>query len=190
MSKGKKKTSEIDIDIFIKPNGKSLDIREKLFILEYLADPKYNPERAAKKAGYSETTARKKSYNWVGSSGQNEKSYLKEIITKIQAPKLRKLDKNGDYVLQNITKVVERCMQEVEPLLDKKGNQIFKKDEEGNLRPAYVFNATAALKGLELIGKNDGMFVERMRISEDLNVKVVDFTDANYKIMCDEASGG
>lgn len=38
---------------------KELTDRERIFVLEYLADEKMNAERAAIKAGYSKTVARK-----------------------------------------------------------------------------------------------------------------------------------
>jgi len=66
-----------------KENGKPLDIREQNFIIEYLTEPSFNPEKAAIKAGYSKTTARSKSSIWVGNSRQNPKPYIKGIIDKI-----------------------------------------------------------------------------------------------------------
>jgi len=54
------------------------------------------------------------------------------------------------YILTQAVKVHERCMQEIEPVLNKDGSQ--QTDDEG--RPLYVFNAKDALKALEILGKH------------------------------------
>jgi phage terminase small subunit len=54
------------------------------------------------------------------------------------------------YVLKQAVKLHERCMQEIEPWLDRRGAQV--RDEQGN--PLYVFNAAGAAKALELVGKH------------------------------------
>ncbi len=46
-----------------------------------------------------------------------------------------------------------------------------------------------AQKALVDLGSYFGMFVDRMAVSTDLFIKVDDFTDANYTIMNDEATG-
>ena len=71
---------------------KKLTNKEKLFALEYLADETMNAERAALKAGYSASVARKKAYVWVSKSEQNKKPHVAEFIES----KMKKIEKNFD----------------------------------------------------------------------------------------------
>ena len=78
---------------------KKLTNQERLFALEYLADDNMNAEKAALKAGYSASVARKKSYSWVGKSGQNSKPHIAEFIES----KMKKLEKNYDVEIEALT---------------------------------------------------------------------------------------
>lgn len=78
---------------------KELTYQERLFALEYLADEHMNAEKAALKAGYSASVARKKSYSWVGKSGQNSKPHIAEFIES----KMKKLEKNYDVEIEALT---------------------------------------------------------------------------------------
>ncbi len=78
---------------------KKLTEKEKLFAFEYLADEKMNAERAALRAGYSASVARKKAYSWVGRSGQNKKPHVAEFIES----KMKKIEKNFDKEIEVLT---------------------------------------------------------------------------------------
>ena len=78
---------------------KKLTNQERLFALEYLADENMNAEKAALKAGYSASVARKKAYSWVGKSGQNSKPHVAEFIEN----KMKKLEKNYDKEIVALT---------------------------------------------------------------------------------------
>jgi phage terminase small subunit len=67
------------------------------------------------------------------------------------------------YVLRQGVKLHERCMQEIEPFTDRKGNHIT--DKEG--RPLYVFDSSGAARALELVGKHVDVaaFKERSEVS-------------------------
>ena len=61
---------------------------------------------------------------------------------------------DSDWVLQNLRAVYERVTQEVKPSLNSKTGKPLR-DENGNC--LYTFNAGAALKALELMGKHVGV---------------------------------
>jgi len=65
-----------------------------------------------------------------------------------------------EYVLSTIHETVERCKQSY-PVLDRKGQQIYVETPDGDMLPAYEFDAKDVLKGCELLGKHLGMFVEK-----------------------------
>lgn len=68
-----------------------------------------------------------------------------EVITKVAVDK--------DWIRDRLAQIVERCMQ-AEPVLDR----------EGNRTGEYTFQAPAAIRALELLGKDMGMFVERKEV--------------------------
>lgn len=65
-----------------------------------------------------------------------------------------------DWILKNLKEGIERCMQHA-PVLNKKGVQIFIETQNGKLAAAYTFQPAGMFKGLELAGKNIGMFKEK-----------------------------
>ena len=71
---------------------KKITTRDKLFILELLADAQLNPEKAALKVGYSTTVARTKAYLWVSNSKQNPKPHIKEMYEKLLTVRIEKLE--------------------------------------------------------------------------------------------------
>ena len=85
---------------------KKLTNKEMLFALEYLADEKMNAERAALKAGYSASVARKKAYSWVGRSGQNKKPHVAEFIES----KMNKIEKNFNREVEALTSKLKQIL--------------------------------------------------------------------------------
>ena len=85
---------------------KKLTNQERLFALEYLADGNMNAEKAALKAGYSASVARKKAYSWVGKSGQNSKPHVAEFIES----KMKKLEKSYDVEIEALTLKIKQIL--------------------------------------------------------------------------------
>lgn len=127
-----------------------LSDKQRIFVEEYLVD--LNATKAAIRAGYSERTASRIGPQLLG------KTWVREAIEKAQAKRARRVEVTQDYVLSNLVEVVERTMQRA-PVLDRKGEQVT--DEEG--RAVWTFDAKAANKALELLGKHLGLFSDRVQ---------------------------
>lgn len=69
-----------------------------------------------------------------------------------------------EYVLSTIHETVERCKQSY-PVLDRRGKQVFVETPDGEMLPAYEFDAKDVLKGCELLGKHLGMFIDKKEIT-------------------------
>lgn len=136
----------------------ALTDKQEAFCLEYLVD--LNATQAAIRAGYSEDTARS-----MGCENLT-KPDIQERIAALKAERNERLQIDADYVLQQSVKLHERCMQEVRPLLSRKGEQIY--DDEGNA--LFVFDASGAAKALKLIG--DHVTVQAFR--ENIKANITD----------------
>lgn len=144
-----------------KSNGNGLpnaQARRDLFVAEYILSK--NATKAAQKAGYSAHSAY--------SQGQRllKNAEIQQRIAKAQEKRIHRLELTADYVLQGIRETVERCRQ-IEPVLDRKGEQVYCKTEDGEEVPAFTFNALGALKGYELLGKHLKLFTDRVEHLED-----------------------
>jgi len=134
--------------------------KQKTFIQEYLID--LNSAKAAVRAGYSVKTAAQKG------------SFLltvPDINNAIQIEMDKRSEKTGitaAFVLEGIKRVVDRCEQ-AEPVLDR----------DGNPTGEYTFQATAALKGYELLGKHLKLFTDKIEHSGDIgfSLNVIDDTE-------------
>ena len=89
---------------------KKCNSKERLFLLELLADPALNPEHAAIAAGYSPNTARSHAWQWikkVGNGEQNKKfkEHLYEAYEKALEKRLQKIEKRGDEVVKEIERL-------------------------------------------------------------------------------------
>ena len=138
------------------------DERQIRFVEEYIKD--LNATQAAIRAGYSKKTAR--------SQGARLLTNV-DILEAIQEAKNERSERtkiDQDYVLTNIQKVIERCMQ-IAPV---ESGMI--EDAEGQLAQAFVFKEQGALKGLELLGKHLGMFKDKIEHTGpnggDINVTI------------------
>lgn len=105
------------------------------------------------------------------------------LIAELEEKAAESLGINHHYVLSNMKEVVDRCMQHA-PVLDKKGDQIYIETPEGDLVPAYTFNAMGAVKGLELLGKRIKTFVgeQGADVPQWTGVEI-DFGDGKLKLI-------
>lgn len=144
-----------------------LDAREEKFCQEYLVD--LNGTRAAKEAGYAPVSAH------VQSSRLLKKDKVQARLTELQTERQKRTGITQDYVLQGIKEATERCMQ-ARPVLNRKGEPVFVENSEGDMVPAWQFDAFAALKGYELLGRHMKMFTDNVNVTIP-GVKVVDDAD-------------
>ncbi len=133
----------------------NLTPKQQRFVEEYLID--LNATQAAIRAGYSPRTANEQ-------GAQNlAKLSISEAIAEAQAKREERTQITQDYVLTNIQKVIERCMQ-VQQV-----DNCLTQTEDGELAQAFMFKEQGALKGLELLGKHLGMFVDQKKVDVTTN---------------------
>lgn len=119
-----------------------LNPKQERFVAEYPID--LNATQAAIRAGYSPKTAHVQGCNLL----KHPKVSL--AIQERLKDRVEKTGVTADYVLTSIVEVIDRCRQ-AEPV----------KDHNGNPTGEWTFQAGPALKGLELLAKHLGMFIER-----------------------------
>lgn len=130
-------------------SDKELTPKQAMFVREYLID--LNATQAAIRAGYSKKTA-----NEQGARLLANVSVAKSVQAAMDE-RAKSVDLNATYVLKGIQGVIERCLQ-AEPVLirDSSGEMI----ESGE----YTFQAGAALKGYELLGKHLKLFTDKVEV--------------------------
>lgn len=133
----------------------ALTDQQQEFVLQYLVD--LNATQAAIRAGYSAKTAQEQGSRLLSNV------MVAEAVAAAQAERAARIKIDADYVLKQAVKLHERCMQEVDPVVDRRGQQI--RDEAGN--PLYEFNAAGAAKALELVGKH--VSIQAFREKVDLS---------------------
>lgn len=146
----------------------ALTDKQQRFVEEYLVD--LNATQSAIRAGYSPDTA-----GAIGHENLSKPEIIRGIAeAKAERSEATKID--AAYVLRQAVKLHERCMQEVKPVRDMKGQQVM--DDDGNA--VFAFNTTGAAKALELIGKHIDVsaFEERVRHSGSMGITVL-AEDAN-----------
>jgi phage terminase small subunit len=133
-----------------------LNAKQARFVAEYLID--LNATQAAIRAGYSAG----KDNRSAQVQGERLLSHVEVCAAVEEAMKKRAEDLGIDskYVLQAIKSTIERCAQAA-PVLDRKGDPVYVDTPNGNVAPAYTFDASAVLKGAELLGKHLKMFTEK-----------------------------
>ncbi len=135
--------------------------KQQRFIDEYLID--LNATQAAIRAGYSAKTARA-----IGCENL-AKPDIQEAIAKAKLERSEATKIDAEWVLRQAVELHRRCMQEIRPALHPKTRRQMK-DEDGNL--LFTFNAAAASRALELIGKHVdiGAFKDRLEVNDDARV--------------------
>lgn len=125
--------------------------KQELFAREYLKD--LNATQAAIRAGYSEKTAQ------VQSSRLLSNAMVQQRVSELASERNSRVGIDADYVLRQAVKLHERCMQEVEPITDRRGEEI--KDEAG--KTIFGFDAKGAASALKLIG--DHVTVQAFKVN-------------------------
>lgn len=128
--------------------GSGAKAKRELFCQEFSVS--FNASDAARKAGFSAARCRA-----TGSELLTEPEVqlrLAEIIRERSA----KIQSAEFDVLAKVREVVDRCMQAA-PVYDRKGEQV-----EGGV---WQFEPAAALRGLELLGKHEGLFSSHLDIT-------------------------
>ncbi|ELI8129933.1 terminase small subunit [Yersinia enterocolitica] len=153
---------------------KQLTPKQELFCREYLKD--LNATQAAIRAGYSEKTAQ------VQSSRLLSNVMVQQRVSELAAERNIRVGIDADYVLRQAVKLHERCMQEVEPITDRRGEEII--DEDG--KTIFGFDAKGAVAALKLIGEHVTVQAfKQQTVSEHvgkdgLPIQVVNYTPADY----------
>jgi phage terminase small subunit len=130
----------------------TLTPKQQRFVEEYLID--LNATQAAIRSGYSEKTADKQGSQLLGKTG------IAAAIASAQAKRSQRTEITVDYVLSSIFETMQRCKQ-AEAVTDRQGQAVLVETPDGDMVPAYTFNATGVLKGAELLGKHLGMFSDK-----------------------------
>lgn len=127
--------------------------KQAAFVREYLID--LNATQAAIRAGYSKDTA--------GAIGHEnlKKPEIASAIAAALAERSERTQITQDYVLATVVEAIERSKQAV-PVLDRRGRPVMVETSQGELAPAYIFNASAVLQGAKLLGEHLGTFKQHI----------------------------
>jgi phage terminase small subunit len=134
----------------------NLSPKQQRFVDEYLID--LNATQAAIRAGYSKKTARQ-----IASENLS-KPDIQEAIAEAMRERSEATKIDAEWVLNQAVELHRRCMQEIKPAQNPKtGKQLH--DANGNA--LFTFNAAAANRALELIGKHVEVaaFKDRIEVS-------------------------
>ena len=150
--------------------------KDKLFVLELLADPKLNAERAALKAGYSRTVARTKAYIWVSNSKQNPKPNVKELYDRLLGIRIEKLEASIEKIENELIKIAFSNLPDMLQKMEYKISLEKLKNLDENER--------AAVSEISEIN-NDGF--ERKKIKVHPKLKALELLGKRYKMWTDES---
>lgn len=98
-------------------------------------------------------------------------SRIDELTAQVRTVAEEDLKIDAAWVLKQAKKVHERCMQ-TEAVTDRKGDPVFIKNADGDVVPAYAFEAAGANKSLEIIGKLTSVAAFTENINLNAKVKV------------------
>ena len=135
--------------------------KQQRFVEEYLID--LNATKSAIRAGYSR--------NCAGQIGQEnlQKPVIAAAVAKAKRERSEATKIDSNWVLRQAVELHRRCMQEIRPVRNPKtGKQLH--DDDGNA--LFTFNAAAANRALELIGKHVDVaaFKDRVEVSNELSL--------------------
>jgi phage terminase small subunit len=143
-----------------------LTAKQQRFVEEYLVD--LNATKAAERAGYSAKTANEQGCRLLANVS---------VAKAVQEAMQKRSEKTGidaAYVLTTIVETIERCKQ-AKPVTYKNGDPVLTETPDGEIVPAYSFDAGAVLRGAELLGKHLKLFTEKseVELSGNLTVEIV-----------------
>jgi phage terminase small subunit len=118
---------------------RKLTPKQERFCLEYLRD--LNATQAAARAGYSKKTANEQGARLLVNVN------ISEEIKRLKAERVDRIHLDNGWVVKRLIQITNRCMQAEEI-----------KDKEGEPTGIYKFDASAAVRAVELIGKHIGFF--------------------------------
>lgn len=127
---------------------KELTAQQSRFVDEYLVD--LNATAAYKRAGYKSIGNAAE----AGASRLLSNAKVQHYVQQRMVERTKRTEVSQDYVLRTIIETVERCKQ-AEAVRDKEGM------ETGE----YKFDASAVLKGAELLGKHLKMFTDKTELT-------------------------
>lgn len=157
--------------------------KQELFAREFIKD--LNATQAAIRAGYSEKTARA-----IGCENLT-KPDIQQRIAELNQERMERVQIDADYVLRQAVKLHERCMQEVEPITDRRGEEIT--DEQG--RTVYGFDAKGAAAALKLVGEHITVQAFKTNVKAEhvgkdgKPIEVVNYSPADYKAAQSQLEG-
>jgi phage terminase small subunit len=126
-----------------------LTAKQEAFCEEYMVD--MNASQAAIRAGYSDNCSGE-----IGYENLN-KPQIADRIAELQAERTSRTLVDADYVISGLIEVHKRCMQ-AEPVMVRGENGM---EESGE----FKFEHSGANKSLELLGKNLGIFTDKLSVS-------------------------
>lgn len=135
---------------------KALTPKQQRFVDEYLIDT--NATQAAIRTGYSEKTSYSIGHELLS------KPEIQAAIQSAMDERAKRTQIDADFVLQGIAQNIRRCEQ-AEPVLDRKGEQVFTETPSGALAAAFRYDATNTLRGYELLGKHLKLFTDKVELT-------------------------
>lgn len=133
-----------------------LTAKQQKFADEYLID--LNARQAAIRAGYSENSATE-----IGCENLTKPNIAIYIAAR-QKVLAEKAEITQEWVVERFKQISDRCMQAA-PVLNRKGEQVFVENADGEMVPAFVFDSSGANKSTEMLGKHLGMFNDKLDLT-------------------------
>ncbi len=133
--------------------ARKLTDRQRLFAAEYLVDR--CATAAYGRAGYKGTGHAAE----AAASRLLKHPGVKALIDAGTAARIERTEVTQDYVLANLTEVVERCMQRAPVMVRRERAWVQETDDRG--RNVWQFNAKSAVAALALLAQHLGMLKTR-----------------------------
>lgn len=139
--------------------GEPLENAKHEKFAEGLAEGKTN-RAAYKDAGYKPCDSAASRL----ASSEKVKERVDELKVRVSAAVIAGHVSAREYVIEALLDTLERCRQ-ASPVLDRQGKAVMVETADGEMVPAYAFDAKNVLRSAELLGKEIGMFKEQMDLT-------------------------